>query len=354
MKPSLPTALRSLLPRWVSGPWPMAMVLVLVMIALGLTLALAPLAPLQPDHVMLSMAARDTLIALSLVGIALSLFAVKRATQACHDLEATQQQLTHQLAERTRELAAAHAANAVQGRFLASVSHDLRQPVAAIGLITELLRVQVADPTARSLADRLSRAVRSMEGQIKGLQDLSRLSSGGVAVQRQRVRLQTLLEAVDSHEAEAARHKGLQLRVRQTPAVAWTDPVLLEQALRHLVGNAIRHTQQGGVLVTVRRRGGSPSAGPGANEGVWLVQVWDTGPGIRAEDQSRIGEAFTQTGSPGLEPSREMGPLGLGLTVAQRAAHMLQHPVHLRSRVGRGSCFAVSLPSARPTPPVSH
>jgi len=260
------------------------------------------------------------------------LMVVQRVAKAFNDIEEANQQLEHKVAERTRELAAA---NAAKSQFLASASHDLRQPVAAIGLITDLLRVQVTDPGVRSLADRLTRAVHSMEVLLKGLLDLSRLDSGTVEVQRRRVHLQTLLDAVASHEAEAARQKGLQLRVRRTPAIAWTDPVLLEQVLRNLVGNAIRHTQQGGVLVGVRRRGG-PS-------GAWEVQVWDTGPGIRPEDQPRIFEAFVQLGNPGRERSQG---LGLGLAIVQRAAHLLAHPLRVQSHVGRGSCFVVSLPAA--------
>ena len=269
------------------------------------------------------------------------LMVVQRVVKAFNDIEEANQQLEHKVAERTRELAAA---NAAKSHFLASASHDLRQPVAAIGLITDLLRVQVTDPTVRSLADRLTRAVRSMESLLKGLLDLSRLDSGTVEVQRQRVQLQTLLDAVASHEAEAARQKGLQLRVRRTPAIAWTDPVLLEQVLRNLVGNAIRHTQRGGVLVGVRRR--PRGHVDGAAQGTWEVQVWDTGPGIRPEDQPRIFEAFVQLGNPGRE--RAQG-LGLGLAIVQRAAQLLQHPLRVQSQVGRGSCFTVSLPAISST-----
>ncbi len=268
------------------------------------------------------------------------LMVVQRVVKAFNDIEEANQQLEHKVEVRTRELAAA---NAAKSHFLASASHDLRQPVAAIGLITDLLRVQVTDPTVRSLADRLTRAVRSMESLLKGLLDLSRLDSGTVEVQRQRVQLQTLLDGVASHEAEAARQKNLRLRVRRTHAIAWTDPVLLEQVLRNLVGNAIRHTQQGGVLVGVRHRAGLD----GASQGSWEVQVWDTGPGIRPEDQPRIFEAFVQLGNPGRERSQG---LGLGLAIVQRAAHLLQHPLRVQSQVGRGSCFTVSLPAAAPHP----
>jgi signal transduction histidine kinase len=264
------------------------------------------------------------------------LMVMHRVVTAFNEIEDANARLERKVAERTRELAAA---NSAKSHFLASASHDLRQPVAAIGLLTDLLRDQVKDSSAQGLITRLMGAVRSMESLLKGLLDLSRLDSGTIEVQCQPVRLQTLLDAVVTHEAESARQKGLQLRVRQTPAIAWTDPVLLEQVLRNLVGNAIRHTKQGGVLVGVRRREESAR--------LWEIQVWDTGPGIRPEDQPRIFEAFVQLGNPGRERSQG---LGLGLAIVQRAAELLGHPLRMSSKVGRGSCFTVTLPAAAAKP----
>lgn len=258
-----------------------------------------------------------------------SIMVIDRIVNAFNEIEQSNQQLESKVAERTRELAAA---NAAKSHFLASASHDLRQPVAAIGLITDLLRSRLSDPALRSLTDRLLRAVNSMETLLKGLLDLSRLDSGTVEVQPRRIRLQPLLEAIVAHEEEAARHKGLKLTVRPTRAVVRTDAVLLEQILRNLVGNAIRHTREGGVLVGARRRGPH-----------WEVQVWDSGPGIAPHDLPRIFEAFVQLGNPGRERSQG---LGLGLAIVQRAAGLLGHALRVHSRVDRGSCFSVTLPAA--------
>ncbi len=258
-----------------------------------------------------------------------SVMVVERIVDAFNEIEEVNQHLETKVAERTRELAAA---NAAKSHFLTSASHDLRQPVAAIGLITDLLQSRVTDPALRSLTDRLTRAVNSMESLLKGLLDLSRLDSGTVDVQRRRVKLQPLLEAVTNHEMESARHKGLRLRIRPTDATVWTDPVLLEQILRNLVGNAIRHTAQGSVLVGMRRRGHT-----------WVLQVWDSGPGIGPADQQRIFEAFVQLGNPARERSQG---LGLGLAIVQRAASLLDHAVGVRSVVGRGSVFSVTMPAA--------
>lgn len=264
---------------------------------------------------------------LCLVGF--SLLLIDRFASSFNDIEQTNANLEQKVAERTHELAAA---NAVKSHFLASASHDLRQPVAAIGLITDLLRERLTDPALRGLTERLTRAVVSMEHLLKGLLDLSRLDSGAVEVKFQRIPLQSLLESIASHEAENARHKGLHLRVRATSAYAWSDPTLLEQILRNLVSNAVRHTRQGGLLVGVRQR-----------RTHLLIQVWDTGGGIAPHDVDRIFDEFVQLGNPAREGTQG---LGLGLSIVKRAAHLLKHTVHVHSRLGRGSCFSVALLAA--------
>lgn len=266
-------------------------------------------------------------VPLTLPGFTMML--MNRVVQAFNDIEQLNATLEQKVQERTCELAAA---NAAKSHFLAAASHDLRQPVSAIGLITDLLHERLSDPQLRGLTQRLTRAVVSMESLLKGLLDLSRLDSGTVEINRQEVRLQPLLDSIASHEAESAHHKGLVLRVRTTTATAWTDPILLEQILRNLVGNAVRHTERGGILVGVRKRGEH-----------LLIQVWDTGSGIPPQDQARIFEEFVQLSPPA--KGRQRG-LGLGLAIVKRATQLLEHPVQVASRPGRGSCFSVWVPTS--------
>lgn len=254
---------------------------------------------------------------------------MNRMVKAFNDIEQLNQTLEQKVQERTRELAAVTAA---KGHFLAAASHDLRQPVSAIGLITDLLHERLTDPGQRGLTDRLMRAVASMESLLKGLLDLSRLDSGTVEVHLQAVPLQKLLESIASHESESAHYKGLSLRVRPTHAVAWTDPILLEQILRNLVGNAVRHTERGGILVGVRHR---PDH--------LLIQVWDTGSGISDTDKARIFDDFVQLTNPARERRRG---LGLGLAIVKRASKLLNHPIDVRSQPHQGSCFSVKVPIA--------
>lgn len=266
-------------------------------------------------------------VPLTLPGFTMML--MNRMVKAFNDIEQLNQTLEQKVQERTRELAAVTAA---KGHFLAAASHDLRQPVSAIGLITDLLHERLTDPGQRGLTDRLMRAVASMESLLKGLLDLSRLDSGTVEVHPQAVPLQKLLESIASHESESAHYKGLSLRVRPTQATAWTDPILLEQILRNLVGNAVRHTERGGILVGVRHR-----------PNYLLIQVWDTGSGISDADKARIFDDFVQLTNPARERRRG---LGLGLAIVKRASKLLNHPIDVRSQPHQGSCFSVRVPIA--------
>ena len=272
-----------------------------------------------------------------LAATAFAVMVLARVVQAFNETEQINVMLEQKVDARTRELATA---NAAKSRFLASASHDLRQPVAAIGLLTDLLRHRLVDPAMRELTDRLGRAVASLESLLAGLLDLSRLDAGTVDVHRSAVPLQPMLEAIADHEGLNARHKGIRLHVRRTDAVAWSDPVLLEQVLRNLIGNAVRYTHEGGVLVGVRRRGAQ-----------LRLDIWDTGRGISAQDQARVFDEFVQLGNPGRD--RNQG-LGLGLAIVRRAMRLLGHELRLRSVPDQGSCFSIILPAhvnASATPP---
>ncbi|HEX3139716.1 MAG TPA: ATP-binding protein, partial [Rhizobacter sp.] len=259
---------------------------------------------------------------------AYALLLMGRFVAAVGEVERLNAELEHRVLQRTRAL---QAANATKTRFIASASHDLRQPVAAIGLMVSLLREQIAVPRLQNMIDRVDEAVASMEAMLKGLLDLSRLESGTVQVRSQRVVLQTLFNAISVHEGEAARAKGLRIRFRPTRLVVQSDPVLLEQILRNLVSNAVRYTERGGVLVAARQQGADQVR----------LQVWDSGVGIAAEYQASVFEEFVQIGNAARQRTRGFG---LGLSIVKRSAEVLGHPLTLRSRLGRGSCFGLSLP----------
>jgi signal transduction histidine kinase/CheY-like chemotaxis protein len=250
----------------------------------------------------------------------------ERLQQSYRELEGKVEQRTAELAQRRDE---AERANAAKTRFLASASHDLRQPMHAIGLLVELLRARLSDPATRDLADKTHEAVQSMESLFGSLLDISKLDAGAIRPDPRPFALQELLGRVQVMHAPLAQAKGLKLRVRQTLFATHTDPALLERIASNLVGNAIRYTRHGGVLVACRPRGDRVA-----------LQVVDTGVGIPADRTDLVFEEFVRLddGTPG-----DKG-LGLGLSIVRRTAQLLELEVLVRSRPGRGSVFEVLLP----------
>jgi len=268
---------------------------------------------------------------------ALAVFAstlLERFVNALGVVENQAADLERRVEQRTRELAAA---NAAKTRFVAAASHDLRQPVVAISLLAGLLRDHPLPQGTQRLVDRIDDSINALNGLLQGLLDLSRFDAGAVTPRREAVPLRPLLEAALADEREVARRKGLALRLRVHDLAVLTDRTLIEQILRNLIGNAVRYTDRGGVLVASRR---------GAGNAV-RVQVWDTGRGIAPHEQQMVFEEFVQLDNVARERARG---LGLGLSLVQRAAALLGAPLRLRSRPGRGSCFEIELPLATPAP----
>lgn len=233
-----------------------------------------------------------------------------------------------EFAEQARQMA--EAANIAKSRFLAAASHDLRQPLHAMGLFVQALEESDLPIDERTTLGNVRRSVDAMEELFNALLDVSKLDAGVVSVHLATVPLQPFIERVVSQYRALAGTKGLKLRVRGTQEFVLTDPILLERILRNLVSNAVLHTPRGAVLVACRRRGESVR-----------IEVWDTGPGIPADQREVIFHEFTQLGNP--ERDRRKG-LGLGLAIVERLCKLLHHPLTLYSQVGRGSVFAVSLP----------
>ena len=230
-------------------------------------------------------------------------------------------------------------ANAEKSRFLAAASHDLRQPVHALGLFVGALRAQPLRKASRGLIDHIESAVDALDGLFTSLLDISKLDAGVVDVNWEPVPLGPLMQRLARElEAEAAA-KGLKLRVRPTSRVLRSDPVLVERVLRNLMTNAVRYTEQGRILVGLRREGGRVR-----------IEVRDTGVGIAATDQQTVFREFQQVGNP--ERDRSKG-LGLGLAIVQRIAPLIEAEVRLASAPGRGSTFSLIAPAWRgelPTP----
>lgn len=226
-------------------------------------------------------------------------------------------------------------------RFVAAASHDLRQPIHALGLFVEALRREPLSARARYLVDRMDRSMHGLDELFARLLDISRLDAGSVEVRRSSFALGALFATLHERFGSLAEQRGLRLSARCTPADwVFSDPVLLAEVLMNVVSNALRHTHEGRVLLTGRRRAGRV-----------LIQVWDTGPGIPANQLGRIFEEFVQLDNPSHDRRRG---LGLGLSIVRRLGDLLGSPVGVRSWPGSGTVFELAVPlAAEPRPAVA-
>ena len=236
---------------------------------------------------------------------------------------------------------AAEAASRAKTQFFAAASHDLRQPLHAMGLFAEALRQRSHDPEVASLVNSINESVDALEGLFGELLDITRIDTGGVDVNPAPVRLRDLFARLRLHFEPTAFEKGLMLSFRGDQHVAQADPVLLERVLRNLVSNAIRYTDDGGVLVSCRLRRG-PDGGSKL-----LVQVWDSGIGIAEASLPRIWDEFYQAQSNRPLEAHHRKGLGLGLAIVKRRAGLLGAPLTVRSRVGHGTVFSLEVPLGR-------
>lgn len=221
-------------------------------------------------------------------------------------------------------------ANAAKSRFLAAASHDLRQPMHAIGLLVGAMRTQTDEALRERQLSLVERSVDALEGLFMGILDVSTLDAGEVPSRPEPVFMDRVLEHLELQFRPLARERGLEFEWRRSGAVVFADKLILDRVLRNLISNAIRYTRAGGVLIRWRRRGAR-----------CCVQVWDSGIGIAREHRELIFEEFFQVGNP--QRDRAKG-VGLGLSIARRSAGLLGARITVRSRPGRGSLFSIALP----------
>jgi signal transduction histidine kinase len=236
--------------------------------------------------------------------------------------------LAQRLAQQKR---LAEQANLAKSRFLASASHDLRQPVHALGMFVSALRGQTMNDEAQRLVGHIDNSVVALDTLFTALLDISRLDAGVVACHAESFAIQPLLQRVCEDYRTEAGDKGLRLVLHPCREGVHSDPVLLERILRNVISNAVRYTQHGRVVVGCRR--GNPLS----------IQVWDSGMGIPPDMQERVFEEFYQLDNP--ERDRNKG-LGLGLAIVRRLASLLDCRIELGSRVGLGTVVKLSVPLA--------
>jgi signal transduction histidine kinase len=235
--------------------------------------------------------------------------------------------LFDEIQDKNRQLAEA---SEHKSRFLAAASHDLRQPLHALGLFVAQLRGHMKSAEGGRLIDRIDAAVTGMNELFNALLDISKLDAGALDASIAEFPVAELLERIESTFATAAHEKGLAFDL--VPSRGWvrSDPILLGRIVSNLVSNAVRYTASGAVLVGCRRRGSA-----------LRIEVWDTGPGIPEEHRRNIFGEFYRLADGG-----NQGGLGLGLAIVERLCNLLGHRIELRSTLGKGSRFSVTVPMA--------
>ena len=224
----------------------------------------------------------------------------------------------------------AERANLAKSKFLAAASHDLRQPLHALGLFASALNERIKSPEERLLVENINQSVSSLEELFNALLDISRLDAGIIQPKFQHFWIKSLMDRLLTEFKAQAQRKGLNMQVEGADVVIYSDPALLETMLRNLIGNAIRYTQRGEVKVAWLINGNQV-----------CIEVHDTGVGISDEDREHIFQEFLQLNNP--ERDRTKG-LGLGLAIVRRLSRLLKSTISVQSELGSGSVFRLNIP----------
>ncbi len=264
---------------------------------------------------------------------------IQRAKDHSRRLRQSNDRLVTELRQQREEAKSAQtlaeAANISKSKFLAAASHDLRQPLHAMGLLLHALENSLQDPESLAIIRQLDNSQQSMEKLFSALLDVSRLDAGVVEVNRHVFAIEQVLERLKDEFQPLAQARKLRFEVSSTPALVRSDPLLLSRILRNLITNAIVHTRQGGVSISCGPR-------PTAIE----ISICDTGPGIPQHELGNIFSEFHQLQNP--ERDHDKG-LGLGLAIVRRLCALLGHDLGLESKPGEGTTFSLLVERVSPT-----
>jgi Na+/proline symporter/signal transduction histidine kinase/ActR/RegA family two-component response regulator len=277
-------------------------------------------------------------------GVVATFSNITERVEAANALARANETLERRVAERTGELTEVNAALAIakaqaeaaslgKTRFIAAASHDILQPLNAARLYAASLVERPLPAEAAAIARNVDASLAAVEEIFSALIEISRLDAGGMRAEPAAFALQPLLAQLQLEFSPLARERGLELDVVATTLWVRSDRRLLRRLLQNLLSNAIKYTATGRVLVGCRRRADTV-----------VVQVFDTGPGIPADHHAAIFREFSRLDN----TAGSVRGLGLGLSIVERIARVLEHRVLLASKVGAGSSFGVVIPRATP------
>jgi two-component system CheB/CheR fusion protein len=226
-------------------------------------------------------------------------------------------------------------ANVAKSKFLAAASHDLRQPLQTLSLLQGLLARAVSGEREKTLVGRIDETILAMSGMLNALLDINQIEAGTVRPEIVEFSINDILFRMRDEFQYSATAKGLALRVTPCGLAVRSDPRLLEQMIRNLIANAVKYTTHGKILIGCRRKART-----------LVIHVKDTGIGIPKAELQAIFDEYHQIGNPARERSRG---LGLGLSIVQRVADLLDHRISVHSILGKGSTFTIEVPRSHET-----
>ena len=220
-----------------------------------------------------------------------------------------------------------------KSKFIASSSHDLRQPLHSMRMLLSLLKEHINTSKGQEIFQALERSHSSMDGSFKSIMDLTKIEAGEVVVNVESFPLNTLLDKLRVEHLPQAQAKNLEFSVLPTKSIISTDPVLLERMLRNLITNALYYTDKGKVLIGCRRRGPKLA-----------IQVYDTGCGIKNSDIDKVFDIYQRAGETVKLDATNKSCMGIGLSVVKQLSDLLDHKVSVQSQLNHGTLFEIEVP----------
>ena len=263
------------------------------------------------------------------IALATTLFFAFKRRQLLMDAEQTRLSNDALVRELRQQVFLVERANRDKSRFLAAASHDLRQPMHALGLFAASLEKSLIDTPLQPTVVNMMRAVDALEQSCSAMLDLSKLDAGVVEPNLQSFPIRDVFRRLHMHCAGQAVELGLGLRFKPGGRIVTSDPQLLERVLANLIHNAIRYTKEGGIVVMARSRADCIS-----------LEVWDTGIGIAEEELPKVFDEFYQASNSGRDRTRG---LGMGLAIVKRLVILMGHELEVKSTPGRGTVFRILL-----------
>jgi len=217
-----------------------------------------------------------------------------------------------------------------KNNFIATASHDLRQPMHAIGLLIESLEHQITDKDQRSTLAKMKQSSKDLTDLLNSILDISKLDADAVKVSKSNFYIAPLLKSIEDEFETEAKKKRLNLHVNSTSSIVYTDSLLLIRIFRNLVSNSVKYTQSGNINIITE-----------VDDDSLLVRIKDTGPGIPKEQYQAIFSEYLQLAE---QSSQSNFGMGLGLSIVKRLTSLLDINIKLDSEIGHGTCFTLTIP----------